>query len=267
MFTKILVANRGEIASRIIHTLKTMGIASVAVYSDPDQFTAPVLAANQSVGLGGTSAAETYLNIDAIIAACHKTGAQAVHPGYGFLSERPQFAESLAAAGIVFIGPSPANMRAFALKHTARDIANACGVPLAPGSGLLETIDAAQAEAARIGYPVMLKSTAGGGGIGMQLCENTGDLALGFATAQRQAGASFGDARVYLEKFITHARHIEVQIFGDGTGNIVILGDRDCSLQRRNQKVVEETPAPNLPNGTRVRLHQAARALGEKIAY
>ena len=267
MFSKVLVANRGEIALRVIKTLRSMDIASVAIYSDADRFTRPVLDADEAVRVGPAAVAESYLNIDAIIAACKATDAQAVHPGYGFLSESAGFAERLAAEGIIFIGPKPSHLRDFGLKHTAREIAARCGVPLLPGSDLLDTVEHALSEARRIEYPVMLKSTAGGGGIGMQLCHDEAELVAKFAAVQRMAGASFGDARVYLERFIPAARHIEVQIFGLGDGRVLTLGERDCSLQRRNQKVVEETPAPNISAQTRQRLQAAARALGEAVAY
>ncbi|MEH2548953.1 acetyl/propionyl-CoA carboxylase alpha subunit [Bradyrhizobium sp. AZCC 2262] len=262
MFSKVLIANRGEIAGRIGRTLRRMGIASVAVFSDADRFTRPVLDADEAVRVGPAPAAESYLNVDAIIAACLKTGARAVHPGYGFLSENRGFAEKLAEQGIAFIGPRPEHLDAFGLKHKAREIARLSRVPLLPGSGLLETVEEALAEAENVGYPLMLKSTAGGGGIGMQLCYDADTLRERFATVQRTARASFGDARVYLERFVAEARHIEVQIFGNGKGNVVALGERDCSLQRRNQKVIEETPAPGLSDETRARLHEAAVALG-----
>jgi len=267
MFSKVLIANRGEIAGRIGRTLRRMGIASVAVYSDADRFTRSVLDADEAVRVGPAPAAESYLNVDAIIAACLQTGAQAVHPGYGFLSENRRFAEELSKHGIAFIGPRPEHLDAFGLKHKAREIAQQSRVPLLPGSGLLETIDEAMAEAGRIGFPLMLKSTAGGGGIGMQLCHDAETLRERFATVQRTARASFGDARVYLERFVAEARHIEVQIFGNGKGGVVALGERDCSLQRRNQKVFEETPAPGLSDEMRARLHQAAITLGKSVAY
>ncbi|WFU11888.1 urea carboxylase (plasmid) [Rhizobium sp. CB3090] len=267
MFKKVLIANRGEIAVRIIQTLKRMGIASVVVYSDADRFAKASLMADEAVRLGPAPASESYLNIDAVIAACKATGAEAVHPGYGFLSENIGFAERLAKEGIVFIGPTPDNIAAFGLKHTARELARTSGVPLLPGSGLVETAEAALAAAMEIGYPVMLKSTAGGGGIGMQLCENADSLKVAFESVQRTAKASFGDARVYLERFVSKARHVEVQIFGDGGGRVIALGERDCSLQRRNQKVIEETPAPGLSPEIRRRLHAAAVALGASARY
>ncbi|MCA6124283.1 urea carboxylase [Bradyrhizobium sp. WSM 1704] len=267
MFSKVLIANRGEIAGRIGRTLRCMGIASVAVYSDADRFTRPVLDADEAVRIGPASAAESYLNVDAIMAACLRTGAQAVHPGYGFLSENRRFAERLAEHGIKFIGPRPEHLDAFGLKHKARAIAEKSGVALLPGSGLLETVDEAIAQAEAIGYPVMLKSTAGGGGIGMQLCHDAATLRERFESVQRTARASFGDARVYLERFVARARHIEVQIFGNGKGGVVALGERDCSLQRRNQKVFEETPAPGLSADVRRRLHAAAVSLGKAVSY
>jgi urea carboxylase len=267
MFTKVLIANRGEIAVRIIRTLKRMGIASVAVYSDADRFTKAVQMADEAVRLGPAPAAESYLNVDAVIAACKATGAEAVHPGYGFLSENTGFARRLEAEGIAFIGPTPENIEAFGLKHTARALAEANGVPLLPGSGLLGTAEEALEAAETVGYPVMLKSTAGGGGIGMSLCADPVALQAAFESVQRTARASFGDARVYLERFVSDARHVEVQLFGDGKGRVIALGERDCSLQRRNQKVVEETPAPGLSATTRYRLHEAAVNLGRAVNY
>jgi len=267
MFRKVLVANRGEIAGRVIGTLRRMGIRSVAVHSDADRFTRPVLMADEAVRLGPPPAALSYLDIDAVVAACRLTGADAVHPGYGFLSENAGFAERLAEAGIAFIGPRPEHIRAFGLKHTAREIAGASGVPMLPGTGLLDDVGEALHHAERIGYPVMLKSSAGGGGIGMQLCHDRGEIEARFAAVQRTAQASFGDGRVFLERFVAAARHVEVQIFGDGRGRVVALGERDCSLQRRNQKVIEETPAPCLPDATRRALHDAAVALGRTVAY
>ncbi|TRL40848.1 urea carboxylase [Rhizobium straminoryzae] len=267
MFKKVLIANRGEIAVRVIKTLRKMGIASVAVHSDADRFSKPVLMADEAVRLGPAPASESYLNVDAVIAACRQTGAEAVHPGYGFLSENIGFAERLKAEGITFIGPTPANISAFGLKHTARELAKASGVPLLPGSGLLDSREEALSAAEDIGYPVMLKSTAGGGGIGMQLCDGPDALAAAFDTVQRTAKSSFGDARVYLERFVSKARHVEVQIFGDGQGRVIALGERDCSLQRRNQKVIEETPAPGLSAALRQRLHAAAMSLGRQVAY
>src|SRR5271157_5289641 len=213
MFDKVLIANRGEIVGRIERTLRKMGVKSVAVYSDADRFARPVLDADEAVRLGPAPAAESYLQAEKIIAACKRTGAQAVHPGYGFLSENVAFAERLAAEGIAFIGPRPDHLRAFGLKHTARDIAPQAGAPLLAGPGILGSIEQALAEADKIGYPVMLKSTAGGGGIGMQLCEGPEGLREKFASVQRTAQSGFGDARLFLERFVDRARHVEVQIF------------------------------------------------------
>jgi urea carboxylase len=267
MFTKVLIANRGEIAVRIIRTLKTLGISSVAVYSDADRFSKAVLMADEAVRLGPAPASQSYLDVDAVIAACKATGAQAVHPGYGFLSENIEFAKRLEAEGIRFIGPSADNIAAFGLKHVARELAVKSGLALLPGSGLLYTVEETLEAAEKIGYPVMLKSTAGGGGIGMQLCQDAEALAAAFATVKRMASASFGDDRVYLERFVSKARHVEVQIFGDGKGQVIALGERDCSLQRRNQKVIEETPAPGLSDDLRSRLHAAAVSLGRSVNY
>ncbi len=267
MFRTVLVANRGAIACRVLRTLRRMGVAGVAVYSDADRHARHVGMADAAIAIGPPPPAQSYLDVDRIVAACRASGAEAVHPGYGFLSENAGFAERLAAEGIRFIGPRPEHLRAFGLKHTARDAAAACGVPLLPGSGLLRDVDAAYAEAARIGYPVMIKSTAGGGGIGLQLCRGRDELAALFETVRRLSESHFKDAGIFVEKYVERARHIEVQIFGDGRGGVVALGERDCSLQRRNQKVVEETPAPHLPAPTRAALFDAAVALGQHVAY
>ena len=267
MFASVLIANRGEIAYRIIRTLKRMGIASLGVASDADRFTPPMRQVNRLMRLGPGRVAETYLNIEAIMDAVLDSHADAVHPGYGFLSENTEFAARLEREGIRFIGPNPDNIRAFGLKHTAREIAQNAGVSLLPGSSLLESAEQAVVEAERIGYPVMLKSTAGGGGIGMQLCHDADELAERFANVARLASGNFGDARLYLERFVARARHIEVQIFGDGKGRILTLGERDCSAQRRNQKVVEETPAQNLSDKVRARLRADAVALGQAVNY
>ncbi len=267
MFKTVLVANRGEIAVRIIRTLRAMGISPVAVWSDADRFAPHVTLAGRAVRLGPAPAAESYLNAAAVIAAAKATGADAVHPGYGFLSENAGFAEALAAEGIAFIGPTPAQIRAFGLKHTARDLAQKAGVPLLPGTGLLADVESAVTAARTLGYPVMLKSTAGGGGIGMGRCDDEAALRAAFDGVERTAQASFGDARVYLERFVARARHVEVQVFGNGAGRAVALGERDCSLQRRNQKVIEETPAPHLPEPVRAALFAAAERLAGSVNY
>ncbi|MCY0385999.1 urea carboxylase [Robbsia sp. Bb-Pol-6] len=267
MFDTVLIANRGEIACRIARTLKRLGIRCVAVYSDADRNSPHVRAADVAIGLGGQSAADSYLRADAIIAAARESGAQAIIPGYGFLSENADFARRCEAAGLAFIGPTPEQMDQFGLKHAARELAAAAGVPLTPGSGLLSDADAALAAAAGIGYPVMLKSTAGGGGIGLTRCNDAAELRAAFESVQRLGQAFFANAGVFVERFVADARHVEVQIFGNGQGGVVALGERDCSLQRRNQKVVEETPAPHLPAATRTRLLAAARELGRSVSY
>ncbi len=267
MFRKVLIANRGAVACRIIRTLDRMGIGSVAVYSEADRHSMHVARAGEAVAIGPSPAAESYLRIDAVIAAALKTGVEAVHPGYGFLAENPEFAEACAQAGLVFIGPRPEHMRAFGLKHRARELALEAGVPLAPGSGLVRDLAHAEAEAARIGYPVMIKSTAGGGGIGLQLAATPTDLAPMLERVERLARNNFKDAGLFLEKYVARGRHIEVQIFGDGNGNVIALGERDCSAQRRNQKVIEETPAPNLPDATRAALWDTACRLCRSVGY
>jgi len=267
MFHRILIANRGAIACRIIRTLRRMGVGSVAVYSAADRHSLHVRSADEAVGIGPAAAAQSYLSVDALLRAAASTGAQAIHPGYGFLSENAEFAEACADAGVVFIGPTPSQMRQFGLKHTAREIARANGVPLLPGTGLLTSVRDAVDAARAIAYPVMLKSTAGGGGIGMRLCRDESELSAGYDAVERLSRASFGSSGIFLEKFVEHARHIEVQIFGDGAGNVVALGERDCSAQRRNQKVIEETPAPGLSDAARAQLFGAAVKLGRAVCY
>jgi urea carboxylase len=266
-FGTVLIANRGAIACRIIRTLRQMGIRSVAIFSDADEASRHVAEADVAVRIGPGPAAESYLDAARILAAARETGAEAIHPGYGFLSENADFAEACAAAGIAFIGPKPDNIRAFGLKHSARALAEAEGVPLAPGTGLLADAETAIEEAARIGYPVMLKATAGGGGIGMRVCTDAAAVREGYAAVARLGAGNFGDAGLFLERFVPRARHVEVQIFGDGTGRVVALGERDCSLQRRNQKVIEEAPAPNLPDHIRAALTEAAVRLGAAARY
>ena len=267
MFSKVLIANRGAIACRIIRSLKQLGIASVAVYSEADSASLHVALADEAVCIGPAPAAESYLQAERILAAARSTGAEAIHPGYGFLSENPDFSDACEAAGIAFIGPTKAQMLAFGLKHTARELAREAGVPLLPGSGLLSDVGHARGEAARIGYPVMLKSTAGGGGIGMRLIWSEDELAEAYAAVDRLARANFKEAGIYLEKYVEAARHIEVQVFGDGKGRVLALGERDCSVQRRNQKVIEETPAPGLSDGQRQSLAHTAVRLMASVAY
>ncbi|EJL34971.1 urea carboxylase [Novosphingobium sp. AP12] len=266
-FDTVLIANRGAIATRIIRTLRTMGLKSVAVYSEADEGSNHVSEADEAVCIGPARASDSYLNIPAILAAAKKTGAGAIHPGYGFLAENVEFAEACAAAGIVFIGPTTDNIRTFGLKHSARALAAAHDVPLAPGTGLLSDADEAVTAAAEIGYPVILKATAGGGGIGMRVCEDEAALREAFDVVARQGLSNFGDASVFLELYVRRARHIEVQLFGDGEGRVMALGERDCSLQRRNQKVVEEAPAPLLPEHVRSELIASAIRLGQAANY
>ncbi|WP_068087589.1 urea carboxylase [Novosphingobium rosa] len=266
-FDTVLIANRGAIATRIIRTLKRMGLRSVAVYSEADEGSLHVALADEAVCIGAAPATESYLNAAKILEAAKATGAGAIHPGYGFLAENADFAESCAAAGIVFIGPTPENIRTFGLKHSARALAQAHGVPLAPGTGLLTDEEEAVSAAQTIGYPIILKATAGGGGIGMRICEDETAIRQGFATVARLGEGNFGDAGVFLERYVGRARHVEVQIFGDGAGHVMPLGERDCSLQRRNQKVVEEAPAPLLPDHVRKDLIAAAVRLGQAASY
>ena len=267
MFQRILIANRGEIAVRIIHTLQKMGVDSVAVYSEADWASLHVSRADQAVCVGPPPVAQSYLNAQAILKAAKENGAQAIHPGYGFFSENPDFARQCETAGLVFIGPTPEQMEMFGLKHKARQLALENHVPLLPGSGLLADVEEALVEVRRIGFPVMLKSTAGGGGIGMRLCWNETELRESFETVGRLSKANFSQGGMYLEKFIQSARHLEVQVFGDGDGHIITLGERDCSVQRRNQKVMEETPAPGLSPFLRAELIQVAQRLMEAVSY
>jgi urea carboxylase len=267
VFKKVLIANRGAIACRIARTLRRMNVGVVAVYTRADADSRHVGEADEAICIGEALAAESYLDFGRIIEAARCTGAEAIHPGYGFLSENANFAEACAAAGIVFIGPTPSQLRDFGLKHTARALAEASGLPLLPGTGLLADAQAAVEAAAAVGYPVMLKSTAGGGGIGMQLCRDEATLASAFESVQRLSRSNFADSGLYLEKFVERARHLEVQLFGDGQGGVLALGERDCSLQRRNQKVIEETPAPGLSDDTRRALAAQAVVLGRSVHY
>jgi urea carboxylase len=267
MPAKVLIANRGAIACRIIRTLKRMEVGAVAVYSDADADALHVTQADEAVAIGPAPAAQSYLQAVRLIDAAKASGATAIHPGYGFLSENAAFAEACETAGIAFLGPTPQQMRVFGLKHTARALAEQSGLPLLPGTGLLASIEEAVTAAARIGYPVMLKSSAGGGGIGMQMCRSQEELEQAFDSVRRMAQSNFSDAGVFLERYIEAARHIEVQVFGDGRGHVIALGERDCSLQRRNQKVLEETPAPNLPEAVRRELHAMAVKLAAAVNY
>jgi urea carboxylase len=267
MTESVLIANRGEIAVRLIRSAQLLGLRTVAVFSDADRGAPHVRLADEAVRLGAAAPSESYLRVDAILDAASVTGAQMIHPGYGFLSEDADFATAVEAAGMAFVGPTPHQLRVFGTKHTARAAARAAGVPVFPGSELLDDAPAAEAAAEDIGYPVMLKATGGGGGIGMQVCRSAEELRAAFDRVSRLAERSFGSAGVFVERFVDHARHVEVQIFGDGSGRVVSLGDRDCSLQRRNQKVIEEAPAPNLPDAVRAQLHSSSRALAAAISY
>ncbi|MBP0649442.1 ATP-grasp domain-containing protein, partial [Mycobacterium tuberculosis] len=268
MFKKILVANRGEIAVRVIKTARRMGIATVAVYSDADKDAMHVEMAAEAVHIGPPAAAHSYLLIDRIVDACRKTGAEAVHPGYGFLSERAAFPRALAAAGIVFIGPNPAAIDAMGDKIESKKAAAAAGVSTVPGHlGTIADADAAVRIATVIGYPVMIKASAGGGGKGMRIAWNDTECREGFMLSKNEAAASFGDDRVFVEKFIVDPRHIEIQVLGDKHGHIIHLGERECSIQRRNQKVIEEAPSPLLDDATRQAMGAQAVALARAVGY
>ncbi|UPA25780.1 acetyl-CoA carboxylase biotin carboxylase subunit [Shinella oryzae] len=268
MFTKILIANRGEIACRVIRTARRMGIATVAVYSDADRDALHVEMADEAVPIGPAPAAESYLVADKIIAACKETGAEAVHPGYGFLSERASFCEALEAEGIVFIGPKSKAIRAMGDKIESKKFANAAKVSTVPGFlGVIE--DAAHAEriAGEIGYPVMIKASAGGGGKGMRIAWNEEEARDGFDRARSEAKSAFGDDRVFIEKYIVDPRHIEIQVLADAHGTTLYLGERECSIQRRNQKVVEEAPSPFLDEATRRAMGEQSVALAKAVDY
>lgn len=267
MFKKVLIANRGAIACRVIRSLKKLGIQSVAVYSEADRDSLHVSLADEAIFIGDSAAQQSYLNIEKILAAAQHTGAEAIHPGYGFLSENAAFCDLCEQQGISFIGPTSQQMRDFGLKHTARALAIQNNVPLLPGSQLLIDLDDALIQADQIGYPVMLKSTAGGGGIGMRLVWSEQELKEAYQTVSYLAQANFKDAGLYLEKFVENARHIEVQIFGDGQGHVIALGERDCSVQRRNQKVIEETPAPHLNDEQRTYIQKVAIQLMQSVQY
>ncbi len=268
MFKKILIANRGEIACRVIKTARLMGITTVAVYSDADRDAVHVEMADEAVHIGPPPAAESYLLIDRIVEACRQTGAEAVHPGYGFLSEREAFPRALAAAGIVFIGPNPAAIAAMGDKIESKKAAAKAKVSTVPGY-LGEIADTKEAVkiADEIGYPVMIKASAGGGGKGMRIAYSREEVADGFTSSRNEAKASFGDDRVFIEKFIVNPRHIEIQVLGDKHGNVIHLGERECSIQRRNQKVIEEAPSPLLDDKTRAQMGAQAVALAKAVGY
>nr|WP_314092500.1 acetyl/propionyl/methylcrotonyl-CoA carboxylase subunit alpha [uncultured Shinella sp.] len=268
MFRKILLANRGEIACRVIRTARRLGVATVAVYSDADRDALHVEMADEAVRVGPAEAAKSYLNIPAIIEAAKASGAQAVHPGYGFLSENPDFVEAVEAAGLVFIGPSANAIRAMGLKDAAKALMEKAGVPVVPGyHGEKQGAAFLAGEAAAIGYPVLIKARAGGGGKGMRRVDDPADFAAALESARREGESAFGDGRVLVEKYMAKSRHIEVQVFGDGHGNVVHLFERDCSLQRRHQKVIEEAPAPGMTAEMRAAMGQAAVRAAAAIRY
>jgi propionyl-CoA carboxylase alpha chain len=268
MFKRILIANRGEIACRIIKTARKMGIATVAVYSDADRDALHVEMADAAVPIGPPAAAESYLQIEKIVAACKASGAEAVHPGYGFLSEREAFPRALEKAGIVFIGPNPDAIAAMGDKIESKKAAAKAKVSTVPGHlGVIEDEKHAVKIAGEIGYPVMIKASAGGGGKGMRIAHSKAEVAEGFARARSEAKSSFGDDRVFIEKFIVNPRHIEIQVLGDKHGNVIHLGERECSIQRRNQKVIEEAPSPLLDAATRRQMGEQAVALAKAVGY
>lgn len=268
MFKKILVANRGEIACRIIKTARAMGIKTVAVYSDADKNSVHVAMADEAVHIGPSPANQSYLVIDNILKAAKETGADAVHPGYGFLSERAEFSQALENAGITFIGPPAQAINAMGDKISSKKLADDAGVSTVPGHmGLIENADDAIKIANQIGYPVMIKASAGGGGKGMRIAWNDADARQGFQSSKNEAASSFGDDRIFIEKFVTQPRHIEIQILADKHGNCIYLGERECSIQRRNQKVIEEAPSPFLDEATRKAMGEQAVALAQAVNY
>ncbi|NTE58614.1 acetyl/propionyl/methylcrotonyl-CoA carboxylase subunit alpha [Agrobacterium tumefaciens] len=268
MFSKILIANRGEIACRIVRTAAKMGISTVAVYSDADRNAMHVALADEAIGIGPAPARASYLDAEKIIAAAKTTGAEAIHPGYGFLSENAAFAEACTAAGLVFIGPPPQAIRAMGGKSEAKALMTAAGVPVVPGyHGDEQAEKRLASEADKIGYPVLLKASAGGGGKGMRIVRQKREFAAELAGAKREALAAFGNDRMLIEKYLERPRHVEVQVFADSHGKCVSLFERDCSIQRRHQKVIEEAPAPGLPNALRQRMYDAATAAARAIDY
>ncbi|WP_394729671.1 acetyl/propionyl/methylcrotonyl-CoA carboxylase subunit alpha [Altererythrobacter sp. GH1-8] len=268
MIQKLLIANRGEIACRIIRTARAMGIATVAVYSDADAKALHVRQADEAVHIGPSPAAESYLQGEKIIAAAKETGAEAIHPGYGFLSENAGFAQAVIDAGLIWVGPKPASIEAMGLKDAAKKLMREAGVPVTPGyEGEDQSVERLKSEADKIGYPVLIKAVAGGGGKGMRKVDAPEDFEASLESCRREAKASFGNTQVLLEKWITSPRHIEVQVFGDSHGNVVHLFERDCSLQRRHQKVIEEAPAPGMDEGTREAICAAAVRAAKAVDY
>ncbi len=267
MFSKILIANRGEIAVRIIRACKEMGVATVAVYSEADRNALHVALADESYCIGKAEASESYLNENQIVSVALLAGAQAIHPGYGFLSENAHFARLCRKNGIVFVGPDPENMERLSDKAVLKELMDGAGLRVIPGTKAVASLDEAKKAAAKIGYPVMLKACAGGGGRGIRLIRGENEIDDAYMQATAEAASAFGDGSVYLEKYIFPARHIELQILADEAGNVVCLGERDCSLQRRNQKLIEETPSPAVKGAQREKIVKAAVAAVKKIGY
>jgi acetyl-CoA carboxylase, biotin carboxylase subunit len=266
MFKKILIANRGEIALRVIRTAKEMGIKTVLVYSEADAGSLPVLLADESVCVGPPASSGSYLNIPNVLSAAVMTGAEAIHPGYGFLSENPDFAEKCRDHGIVFIGPTPESMHALGSKAGGREIAALSNVPTVPGTGVLESTEEAILQAEKIGYPVLLKASAGGGGRGQKIVRSSEEMQSAFVQAGQEAQAYFSDPALIMEKFITEFRHVEVQVMGDGNGHVIHIGERDCSIQRRNQKLIEEAPS-TLAHDLRDEILSAGVRLAKHVKY
>ena len=268
MFKKILIANRGEIALRVIRACRELGIRTVAVYSDADRESLHVRFSDEDICIGPAASRESYLNIPRIVAAAEITGAEAIHPGYGFLAENAEFAEICDRSGIVFIGPTADQIRRMGDKAEARRTMIDAGVPVVPGSvGAVADVDEARSEAERIGYPVIIKAASGGGGKGMRVATSEDEFDSAFTMARNEAAAAFNDARVYLERFVQRPRHVEIQVMGDGHGNLVHLGERDCSIQRRHQKLIEESPSPAITPETRRAMGEAAILAGRAIGY
>ncbi len=267
MFSRILIANRGEVAVRVIRACREMGIETVAVFSEADRDALHAEMADEAYCIGEAGVSGSYLNIGAIITVAEKTGCEAVHPGYGMLSENPVFAAECEKAGLAFIGPSSEVMEKMGLKEVARSIAQSCNVPVVPGTGILKDEKDAREQAEKIGYPVMLKARAGGGGKGIRIVRDADELGSSFLQVQKEALNSFGDNGIFMEKYLEHVKHVEVQILADVSGNVLILGDRDCSVQRRNQKLIEECPAPVLDEGLRQKMYEASSSIAKKVGY
>lgn len=266
MFKKILIANRGEIALRVIRTAREMGIQTVIVYSTADENSLPVLLADESVCVGPPASNQSYLNVQNVLSAATMTGAEAIHPGYGFMAENPDFAEMCREHGIVFIGPTPESMRILGSKAGGREVAAKSQVPTVPGTGILESLEEAQEAAAQIGFPVLLKASAGGGGRGQKIIRSADEMQKGFDQAREEARLYFSDPAVIMEKFVEEFRHVEVQVIGDGAGHVIHIGERDCSIQRRNQKLIEEAPS-TLPEDLRQEILSAGVRLAKHVNY